>query len=210
MNTKSVTIIVPIYADWDSLKNCISSVKKYVDPRHKIILVNDYGPQAKQLEQNIRQATKGHRNFHYFKNTENLGFVGTCNKAVMELDKTENDILILTSDTEATKGFLEEMLYVLNSDDKIGAVSPRSNNATIATVPLSAAPQKGLDPKMSYQLFQKIKKRLPRYNDIPTVHGFCMLVKRKVIEKFGLFDEIYGKGYGEENDFSMRIRQGGY
>ena len=44
------------------------------------------------------------------------------------------------------------------------------------------------------------------YPDLPTAVGFCMAISRKAIDQVGLFDvELFGKGYGEENDFSMRV-----
>ena len=210
MKKNKVTVVVPVYADWESLKGCINSIKKYVSPEHNIILINDCGPEADILEENINEIIKKRPNYKYYRNSKNLGFLKTCNRAVFELDKSNNDILLLNSDTKLTEGFLEEMLDLLSIDNKIGAVSPRSNNATIATVPLSSAPEKGIGPEKSYKLFKALKKRLPRYNEIPTALGFCVLIRRTVIDKYGLFDEVFGKGYGEENDFSMRIKQGGY
>lgn len=207
---KKVSIVVPVYADWPSLKACIGSLKTNVDTRHKIMLVNDCGPEADSLERKIKEAIKKNNNFHYYRNPENLGFVKTCNRAVFELDKTGNDILLLNSDTKVTSGFLEELREILSSNHKIGTVTPRTNNATIATVPLASIHQKGINPGESYKIFKKIKTKLPRYNEIPTACGFCVLIRRKVIKKYGLFDEIFGKGYGEENDLSMRIKKHGY
>ncbi len=206
----AATVIIPVYADWPSLKDCIESAIKTIGPENKIILINDCGPEADLLEKNIKKAIEGRENFHYFRNPKNLGFVGTCNRAVEELDNTNNNILILTSDTEATAGFLGEMSAVLNSDKKIGAVSPRSNNATLVTVPLWSAHQKGIGAEKSYQVYLKIKDKLPRSYNAPTAHGFCMLIRRSLIKKYGLFDEVFGKGYGEEVDFCQRIRQQGF
>lgn len=36
------------------------------------------------------------------------------------------------------------------------------------------------------------------------------MIKRQLIREMGLFDEVYGRGYNEENDFCMRIRKQGY
>ncbi len=207
---QNVTIIVPVYGDWPSLKQCIESLKQYVDTNHTVMLVNDCGPDVDLMEKNIKEAIKAFKNFIYYRNKNNLGFVGTCNRAVLELEKTDNDIMLLNSDTRVTKGFLQEMLAVLYSDQEVGAVSPRSNNATLATVPLSSAPQKGLGEDKSYEIYTKIKSKLPRFNQIPVAHGFCMLIKRSLIKEFGLFDPIFGKGYGEEVDFCMRISKKGY
>jgi GT2 family glycosyltransferase len=208
--TKAVTIIVPVYGDWSSLKDCIESLKQFVGKQHTVMLVNDCGPETELMEKNIKQAIKDEKNFAYYRNPENLGFVETCNRAVFELDKTNNDILLLNSDTKVTKGFLEEMLVVLYDSPKIGVVSPRSNNATIATVPLSAQSRHGINPKKSYSLFLKLQKKMPRYSIIPTALGFCMLTRRDLIKKYGLFDTVFGKGYGEDADFGMRLKQHGF
>lgn len=207
----AVTIIVPVYGDWPSLSDCIDALKKCVDTSlHKVMLVNDRGPESEVIEKNILTAIEGYHGFEYYINPTNLGFVGNCNRAVAELDRTGNDILLLNSDTVVTKGFLEEMLYVLYSSPKAGTVSPRSNNASIMTVPLSTAVQRGIEQKKSYEVHRKIKNLLPRYHKVPVAHGFCMLIKRKLIKRYGLFDEVFGRGYGEEVDFCMRLAKYGY
>lgn len=211
MSEQKVTVVIPVYADWNSLKDCIASLKQYLVNRHKVLLVNDSGPEADELETNIKKAIVDLPNFKYYRNSKNLGFVKTCNRVVMELDKTDNDILILNSDTKVTPGYLEEMLSVLYANDKYGTVSPRSNNANNCTIPLAAfIGKKGIKPEKSYKIFQKYKNKLPRYSVAPTTHGFCMLVRRSVIKKYGLFDEGFGKGYAEENDFCMRIKRRGF
>ncbi len=211
MPTKhTVTVVVPVYGDWPSLSECIESLKQHLDSRHVVLLVNDCGPEAGLMEKNIYQAIQGCSNFTYYRNSKNLGFIGTCNRAVLELDKTDNDILLLNSDTQVTSSFLEEMLEVLYSSAKIGTVSPRSNNATLATVPLWAAAQKGIGPQESYKLFLKYKQHFPRFSVVPVAHGFCMLIRRSLIREYGLFDPVFGKGYGEEVDFCMRMKKHGY
>lgn len=208
---RSVTIIVPVYGDWPSLSDCIESLKRYTDKSNtRIILANDRGPEWKLIEDNILGAIKGYGNFKYVLNPENLGFIGNCNRAVFEIDQSDNDILLLNSDTKVTEGFIEEMSTVLHSDDKNGTVSPRSNNATITTVPLRAASQKGIDQDASYEIFKKISRFFERSVEVPVAHGFCMLIRRECIDQFGLFDPAFGKGYGEEVDFCQRIRKEGY
>lgn len=204
-----VTVVVPVYADWGSLNECIESLKRYMDKKHLVMFVNDCGPNADMIEKNIRKSIKGLENFKYYRNPKNLGFVKTCNLAALELDKSGNDILLLNSDTKATKGFLQEMLDVLYSSDKIAAVCPRSNNATIFSMPVDAQ-EKGVGMQDSYRIFKKISKRLPAMYRSPIAHGFCMMIRRTVINEIGLFDDIYGKGYGEENDFCMRALKHGY
>lgn len=209
-SSRKVTVVVPVYNDWDTLKLCIRSLKKYLDTVHNVILVNDKGPDWKYLENRIKEEIKDSENFKYEVNKENLGFVKTCNRAVFELDKTDNDILLLNSDTKVTEGFLEEMLQVLYITEKHGVVCPRSNCATIFTIPVNKKASHELTPEESYKVYNHVKELLPRYNVMPTGVGFAFLIKRELIKTYGLFDEIYSPGYNEENDFCMRINQYGY
>jgi GT2 family glycosyltransferase len=188
----------------------LDSLKKHLLPIHKVILVNDCGPEVDSLEKSVTRAIKGFTNFEYYRNPKNLGFVGKCNRAVFELDKSGNDILLLNSDTAVTGGFLDEMTEVLYLSDKHGAVSPRSNSATHASIPFETPSGAEVSPQESYRIFKKIHKFLPRYYISVDAPGFCMLTKRTLIKKYGLFDEVYGPGYSEETDYCMRLRKHGY
>lgn len=209
---RPVTIVIPVYDDWPSLKLCIQSVKKFFDTSggNRVILMNDIGPNADEIEKNILEAIKDLDGFIYHRNPKNLGFIGNCNSAVNEVDETENEILLLNSDAELTEGTVEEMQKVLCSSKSIATVTPRSNNATVFSVPFEPGKEGFVPPIDSYNLYQKVKDTLPEYYETPTAHGFCMLIRREVIRRYGLFDSVYGRGYCEENDFCMRVRHKGF
>lgn len=204
-----ISIIVPVYADWESLSKNIKSLRKIVGNSEDISVyyVNDCGPEADNLESKITREIYGITNFYYRRNKQNLGFVKNCNNAALEIVNQRDDILLLNSDTKVTANFVFEMRNALYSDPTIAAVTSRSNNATIWSIPMTG--RLAYIRPASYILYQLMKRRLPEKYITPTVHGFCVLIRREVINKYGLFDEIYGKGYGEENDFAMRIRQHG-
>lgn len=207
----SVSVIVPVYGDWSSLAECIDSLKVNVLPPNKVILVNDRGPEYQNIEKKIKKSIAGLSNFEYYLNDVNLGFLQNCNKAVTEYDKTSNDIILLNSDTKPTEGFIEELRAVAYSDRKIATVCPRSNEATIASMPMRLKDVRHRPTSIeSYNIFKRFSSMLPRYYIAPVSVGFCFYVKREVIVKHGLFDEIYKKGYGEEDDFCMRMNELGY
>lgn len=208
--TKKVTIVIPVYKDWSTLKLCISSLESCVSDRNKVLLINDMGPDWENIENNILSEIESYENFEYFRNDKNLGFVKTCNRAVFELDHSENDILLLNSDTEVTPGFLEEMQSVLYAAEKHGVVCPRSNNATLLTIPVKNELNRNITASESYSVYLQIKDSLPKQQVMPTGVGFAFLIKRELIKQYGLFDEIYSPGYNEENDFCMRINQYGF
>ena len=143
----------------------------------------------------------------YIRSPENQGFVRTCNWGARELWREGADLLLLNSDTELTEGAMEEMQSVLHLHEKHAVVTPRSNNATIFSIPATGRP---LPPQDSHAVWLEIKDQLPRYTIMPTAVGFCLLIKRPVYERFGLFDEVYSPGYNEENDFVCRINRYGY
>lgn len=206
---KNVTVVIPVYNDWETLSVCIESLKKYLESRNKVLLVNDMGDEWEQLESNILNTIEGYNNFLYYKNDFNMGFVKSCNRAVLELDKNNNDILLLNSDTEVTENFLQEMQKILYSDEKIGVVCPRSNRATFLSIPANSNGM-NVSAEESFKIYSIIKKFLPKMEEIWTGVGFAFLLKRELITANGLFDEAFGRGYNEENDFCMRIRKAGY
>ena len=203
-----VTIAVPVYGDWPSLADCLDSLKEYAQ-NYRVVFVNDCGPEADVIEKKLLKAIKNTK-FEYFRNQHNLGFGQTCNRIAEEIE-TVNDLIFLNSDTMLTSGAIEELAGVMCLSPRFGAGCPRTNNASIATIPyyLSSADNK-IDPRSSYEAYQAIKPLLPRFNLAPVAVGFCFYVKREVITKHGLFDMIFGSGYGEEDDFCMRIGRHGY
>lgn len=205
----NVTIIIPVYKDWSTLNICIASLKKYLAPIHSVLLINDMSPEWEQLEKNILAAIEGYSNFRYVRNETNMGFVKTCNRALSLADK-HTDLFLLNSDTQVTEGFLEEMQAVLYENERHGVVCPRSSNATILTVPVRRNTTAEVSGETSYSIYKQIRPLLPRRTLLPTGVGFAMLIKRDILDRFGLFDEAYSPGYNEENDFCMRINQYGY
>ena len=205
-----ISVIVPVYADWVSLRKNIKSLKKYFrySDDVDVYYVNDCGPDANDLERKILNRISGEVNFYYSRNEQNLGFVKTCNRGVFEIVNQENDILLLNSDTKVTRNFIYAMRDVLYSEQNIAAVTSRSNNATVWSVPMSG--RLSNHRFLSYVLYVVLRQSVPDKYITPTIHGFCVLIRREVLDRFGLFDEIYGKGYGEENDFAMRVKKNGW
>jgi len=143
------------------------------------------------------------------RNPENFGFVRACNRAMTEAVEREMDLLLLNSDTVVTQGAFSEMVRVSRLDPMIGFVNPRSNNATLATLPFQDR-FRAAAPAEARAGWQALARRLPDVSYVPTAVGFCLLIRWGVLAEFGGFDEIYGRGYNEENDLIMRAGRRGY
>lgn len=209
---RPVTVVVPIYGDERSLIACVRSLIATVDSaRDSVLLVNDCGPDADAIEIALLDVVADRRGFRYERNAQNLGFVGTCNRAALELDRSGNDIVLLNSDTVTTPGWLDELGSVLHDDARHGVVCARSTNATIASLPHRLKdPSASRTLERSVQVADALRDRLPRYSYPPVAMGFCFLVRRDLIDRFGLFDDVFAPGYGEENDFCLRMGTEGY
>jgi GT2 family glycosyltransferase len=48
------------------------------------------------------------------------------------------------------------------------------------------------------------------FTEIDFCRGYCMLIKRKVVEKTGGLDEEYGVGYYDDDDYSVRAINAGF
>lgn len=202
-------IIIPIYNAYDCVIACIESVIKNTKfNNNKLILIDDKSPDDRILPM-LKEYSKKYKFIELLENKENLGFVGTVNKG---MKYSKNDVLLLNSDTEVAKDWLDNIKETAYSEQKVATVTAISNNATLASVP-HGLQRNELPSNMDFETYADLVKKIA-YDDsieLPTAHGFCMYIRREVLDLVGYFDEeAFGKGYGEENDFSFRCLDYGY
>ena len=201
----SISLVIPAFGAPEQLHCCLMSLVEHLPPTADVCVADDCTPGGSiaAVVEEFKDRLPGLR---WERREHNVGFVENCNLAAQTAISQGHDLLLLNSDTQVTAGFLEEMCAVLYAHEKHAVVSPRSNNATIFSVPVFER----LDPAESFALWNQIKHELPRFHVVPTGCGFCMLVKNSVLRTFGLFDPAYSPGYNEENDFVCRINRAGY
>lgn len=208
MTREPIDIIVPIYNAYEDLKHCVKSVKKYTDLTFdRLILINDCSPDERVA---LYLETVESDNIVVINNEKNLGFSGNVNLG-MQMSE-ERDVVLLNSDTIVTKNWLNKIAKCAYSADEIGTVTPLSNAATLCSVPDMCVDNK-IPENVTIDEFAEIieKCSYKAYPRITVAVGFCMFIKRRVIQETGLFDaETFERGYGEENDFCNRAEQLGY
>jgi len=202
-------VIIPIYNSYECVVECIEFVIKNTDLKeNNLILINDKSTDSR-IKDLLEKYHKKYPKFLVLENKENLGFVKTVNKG-MKLSK--NDVLLLNSDTIVTPNWLEKIKECAYSGEMIATVTPLSNNATLASVP-NIFERNELPADVTLEQMAKIVEECSYkdYPELPTGHGFCLYIKRSVLDEVGYFDEdAFGKGYGEENDFCFRCFEYGY
>ena len=206
---KKCDIIIPIYNAYDCLKPCIESVIKNTDLKNnRLILIDDKSPDKKVLP--LLEKYANEENIILLRNSTNKGFVYTVNKGMKY--SNDNDVLLLNSDTEVTKNWLDKIKKCAYSEEQIATVTPLSNNATFASVPYCFEANDIPNGLSLEEMAKKVEESALNLNiETPTGHGFCLYIKRNVLDEIGFFDvETYGRGYGEENDFCFRAIDAGY
>ena len=205
-------ILIPIYNAVDFTRKCIESVFKNTDVNFNLYLIDDCSPDEKIYSLLIDVAfwkrPKHLLNLNISHNEENLGFIGTVNRG---FKMTKNNVVLLNTDTEVPPNWLSRLLRPMLEDKKVASVTPFSNSAEICSFPNICA-NNDLPNNLNVSELDKI---FEHYGDItpcdmPTGVGFCMLMRRECINKYGDFDTIFGKGYGEENDWCRRTAAQGY
>lgn len=204
-----VDVIIPVYAGLEETRRCLDSVLAFPQQTaHEIVVVDDCSPEPAISAWLDDLADSGA--ITLLKNPINLGFVNTANRGMVL--HPDRDIVLLNSDTEVHGDWLDRLHHHAASDPMVGSVTPFSNNATICSYPRFMQdnplpedwPLAALDA-----LFAEINAE--RSVEMPTAVGFCMYITRRCLEQVGYFDAtLFKRGYGEENDFSMRALDIGF
>jgi GT2 family glycosyltransferase/glycosyltransferase involved in cell wall biosynthesis len=200
-----VDVVVPVYGAAAELAACLMSLRRHTNlEKNRLVLVID-GPQEPAVEEAVEIAGEA----VILRNPSRRGFVRSVNRGMTSSDR---DVILLNSDTEVTAGWLEKLQAAAWSHPAIATVTPFSNNATIASLPRSAEVN-ALPTGWTVDGFAALVERVatrerPR---LPTGVGVCLYIKRKALDRLGLFDETnFGLGYGEESEFCFRALKAGF
>lgn len=210
MERKPVDIVIPIYNAYDDLKLCIESLERYTDlTKDRIICIDDNSldKRVRPFLESLATLTPGVKVVY---NSENRGFSNNVNIGMKS--SIDRDVILLNSDTIVTAHWVDKMQRCAYSKSEIATVTPLSNSATLCSIP-NMCQDNELPEGMTVDQVAEVVEHcsMHKYPRITVAVGFCMYVKREVIENIGYFDaETFQRGYGEENDFCNRAEQCGY
>lgn len=207
-NKDSVEVVIPIFNAYDEFVRCVHSVLKYQD-MYRIILLNDCSTDTRVSDLLRTLQTLGQHRLSVETNAHNLGYLRTVNKAI---GMTEGDVILLNTDTVVSFGWARKMKVCAYSEDRVATVTPFTNNGRMCSVP-EFLENNDIPKGFTVDSFAECVENASsnRYPELVTGVGFCMYIRRSVIEEIGCFDEVkFETGYGEEVDFSFRAARRGY
>lgn len=143
------------------------------------------------------------------KNKKNLGFAGGVNVGIKyALSKKVDYILLLNNDTIVKNDFLKEIVTFMKLNETVGIASPAIKyKRGRSTVYDTGGKINKLFGRTTHNEVSQVLNKKPRQVDY--VSGCCMLVKKEVFEKIGLFDERFFLYY-EDVDFCIRAKNKGF
>lgn len=194
------SIVILTFNQLGYTKLCLESIRRYTPEPHELIVVDNASTDG------TVEYLQGQTDVKLVLNRENKGFAKGCNQGIAAA--AGDYVLLLNNDTIAAPRWLNNLITCMESDQSTGIVGPRSNYAkepqylrvnytTIEEMlEFSKAFNKSSDPAKWFEL--------------DMVVGFCMLIRRQVIDDIGLLDEQFGIGFYEDDDYCRRAKEKGF
>lgn len=203
-----LTIILPVFNAFDLLGDTLNRITLNTDLPWHLIVVEDCSTDARVrpwLRHWINTCADGHVTL--IENNRNLGFVGSVNAALSPALDRGNHVVLLNSDAHVPAGWASRLLAPILADAAVASTTPMSNSATIMTMPSLGGPV-NLSAGQVDRLDDLAARMDPGLNtEIPTGIGFCMGLNIDFLRKVREFDPAFGRGYGEEVDWSQKCRR---
>ncbi len=196
---KLSSIVILTYNQLDYTRITIDSIRRHTKSPYEIIIVDNASTDG------TVEYLKAQKDIRTIFNEENVGFPAGCNQG-MGVAKGDY-IVLLNNDVIVTDGWLEGMIECSEADPKIGIVGPMTNWISGCQ----------LEPNANYKKASQVqefaakyrRKNRKRWLEVPRVAGFCMLIKRTLLDQIGGLDSAFGIGICEDDDYCMRARLAG-
>lgn len=203
---KKVAIIILTCNQEEILKKCLNSLKNKTDYKnYKTWVIDDSGKDY------LSKKTKnGFKWVNFSANKNNIGYSKSINLGIKKALKeySPDYLLLLNDDLEfIEKDWLTKMVDISESYKKVGLVCcklvyPDGN--------LQWYYQNGSLHFLKTAQITKETRDTYEIKEVEEVIGACVLIKKKVIEDIGLYDEGFTPLYGEDTDYCYRAGFKGY
>jgi GT2 family glycosyltransferase len=210
--TAPVDIVICIHNALEDVERCLQSVVAHTAQPYSLTLVDDGSDAATHKRLAAFADEHGATLLH---NEAAAGYTRAANRGLAAA--SADLMLLLNSDTVVSPGYLDRLVACAMSDPRIGIAGPLSNAATWQSIPQV---QDGADWSINAlpdgctvaEFGETVARHSAQiYPPMPFLNGFCLLIKRALVQQIGVFDEEdFGAGYGEENDYCLRARAAGW
>lgn len=198
-----VSILILNWNGKAHLINCLKSLASLTYPRHEVVVVDNGSNDG-----SVAYMRKHFPGVIVVANSEDFGFAKGNNVGIPHT--SGKYVILLNNDTLVDPGFIEPLVARAESDNRIAVVQPKIVFAKNKLLQ-SGCSYLTATGFLYYTGFSKDPDD-PKYNtpgQMYSGNGSCMLIRRSVIDRIGLFDETYFS-YFEETDFCHRAWLSGW
>ncbi|MBS1705488.1 MAG: glycosyltransferase family 2 protein [Armatimonadetes bacterium] len=196
-----ISVVVVTFCSEEYIQGCLDAVRIYSPVGTEICVIdNDSNDRTWEILQGELQTGRVIAQ----KNSENLGYSRAANQG---LAMTAGEFVVfLNPDTKVGSGWLDPLMRALRKPD-VGAAGPLSNAVAGAQyvehyVPLDAVPTSDVPAYLRKHFGGHVA-------EVKLLIGFCIMTKRRLLDKLGPFDEKLVLG-ADDLEFSWRLRCNGY
>ena len=195
-----VSIIILNYNGLEDIQICLDSIKRNTPENHEIIIVDNASTDGSL------DYLRSLPDIILIENPTNVGCPPARAQA-MSLAKGDY-VILLDNDTIVTKGWITKFISHAQADPLIGMMGPRSNYVS--------GPQ--IVAEATYRTINELEDFAGHFAEkhrgelTPTVRlvGFCMFIRREVIDRIGSIDASFGRFGFEDDDFTWRAHIAGF
>lgn len=202
-NDPQVSIIIPVYNQFEYTYNCIKSIINSVKDVSYEIIIGDDVSTDQTVE--IGNYIKG---LNVIRNEKNLKFLLNCNNAAKSAKGKY--ILFLNNDTEVKDEWLESLVELIESDESVGMVGSK------LIYPNGVLQEAGgivWKDGSAWNYGHGQDPEDPAFNYIREtdyISGASIMIRSSLWNELGGFDEIFVPAYCEDSDLAFQVRKAGY
>ena len=203
-----VTIIVPVYEDFESTRACLEALEAARPVvAHRIVVVDDASPNP-QLRAYLDAAAASGA-IELLRNESNVGFAVSVNAALAS--RSSGDALLLNADVVLAPGAVDRLRALSRSSEDIGTLTPLANNGELTSypVPNEANPMPSPEAVASLDALAR-ETNGDALVDLPNGVGFCLYITQACLDAVGDLPEVYAQGYYEDVEFCLAARERGF
>jgi len=185
---------------------CLESVLRHTRPPYELVLVDNASNDGTAVYLDEVAARTGPARVEIVRNAMNLGFAAGCNQALARA--RGRYLVLLNNDTIVTEGWLDGLVaWSLDDWPKVGLVGAVSN----AAAPPQQVEIDYEDPAKAGEFAaRRCREFAGRAVTVERLTGFCLLIRREVLDQVGGLDESYGLGFFDDDDLCVRAREAGF
>jgi GT2 family glycosyltransferase/glycosyltransferase involved in cell wall biosynthesis/ankyrin repeat protein/predicted Zn-dependent protease len=210
--TELASILIPCCNQVEFTRLCLESVLRHTRAPYELVLVDNGSTDGTPAYMEEIRRRPGPERVEVIHNDTNRGFPVACNQALARA--RGRYVVLLNNDTIVTENWLDRLIKcVLHQWPYVGLVGPVTNWPPPQNVPVDYQDQDGHFTDLSgIDAFaaRRAREYRGRAREVELLVGFCLLARREVLERVGAFDERFGLGYGDDNDFCSRARRAGF